>query len=1322
MSFTDAHALSTAGPHHRVRSLSVTLGLVALLVGSLAYASDLVIDFDVDPPSTIHAGNSDTFTLEVFEDDGSTANTVLRYFIPAGVQITNLASNAGDPLDCQTGTAGDPQDPLTCLFGTVDDADDPIEIDITFQVDPAVAEGTTLDHDAIVCGEAGGTFSCSGDFFPSDNELHFQTTVTTSADLALAKTVSATDVFAGEPLTYSITVSNPSGPSVARDVLIQDDLPEGAVFTSATIVGPADPGASCAFLAAIAPAGRVSCALGDLYPGTSTLIVIEVETDPGLNPTPVTLTNSATVSSNTADPVAGNDSDSADTDIEDRAVLELRKSSSPLQPVLGETFVWTYEIRNLGPSDARNVEFTDTLPQGLTGLGDSVYFRYIDDQASGFCSLISTEPDTFECRPAGNAFSSPSPYILPAGESVEFDVLVESDPLLLPGRYTNLASLTVGNATFSTIMFGDDVEMVGHADLELTTVLPQAEVAAGSTFEVTVSIDNRGPSAAEQVRLVSEQLADGDVDVVSIASDRLLTDLGGLDSCLVDIDRLTCELADPLEPWLNARAAGSTQTGRWQLTLTLLSRAEQDITVHQCAESITHDPVAANTCDEATTSAGASADLDLTADCQGETQVMGEPGQIVDPSNLGAFPEAPNYSASATHVTAGRRLRCTLNVTNDGADPSGEADLTIQLPAGTSHLAGTLGTTGQGACQLGSPGDPSQPFTCTVGGLPAAGSFDVTFDLLVSPDQAAGSVLVQDAVVETTSDLDPTNNQTSTQMIVETWADTEITLLSIGDAITDWDSALRRPVLETLPGQVSPGLGMRYLVTVQNNGPSASQNTQILGLMPGQQDTGLDHDPLQMTDLGDSCQDGSFLQEFGVFGPGGGQFGQVLWCNLGTLPSGARRTVEWFAASDPAVPDGFDLTAGTFVWWGAASPPAAPGGFLGFPFPQIPPELPTTNDPDLDNNFGDTDTTTSVVADLSIETTVASRALIQSGETFGLTVTITNEGPSAARDVALDVEYPLDEGTPALSYVDSEQLVPPPSEVVPTCIEGAGTLNCTFSPGDLSPGEQLVLDIGLMVREDIFGDPVLDIVSETSTSETDHHVGNDEDTVALSINGLAGDFFTELFPEGTQDLDGIALRLTPDAGPSSYSACVEPTIGPIAPDGSATFLVLGDDDFKPVSLGGGKEVRFYGAKHSTVWVGSNGFLTFGAGDLEYRPTLENHFDLERLAPLFTDLDPSIGGDVWWMQMDDRLVVSFDAVPHVDPLFGTQTFQVWMFFDGRIFVLYDALTGADALSGLSQGGGVPEPFLASDLSTDYAVCPEIFSDDFESGDLSMWLLP
>lgn len=47
-----------------------------------------------------------------------------------------------------------------------------------------------------------------------------------------------------------------------------------------------------------------------------------------------------------------------------------------------------------------------------------------------------------------------------------------------------------------------------------------------------------------------------------------------------------------------------------------------------------------------------------------------------------------------------------------------------------------------------------------------------------------------------------------------------------------------------------------------------------------------------------------------------------------------------------------------------------------------------------------------------------------------------------------------------------------------------------------------------------------------------------------------------------------------------------------------------------------------------------------------------------------------------MQTDDRLVVSFEAVSHVDPLFGNQTFQVWMFFDGRIFLLSDALTGVD----------------------------------------------
>ena len=273
----------------------------------------------------------------------------------------------------------------------------------------------------------------------------------------------------------------------------------------------------------------------------------------------------------------------------------------------------------------------------------------------------------------------------------------------------------------------------------------------------------------------------------------------------------------------------------------------------------------------------------------------------------------------------------------------------------------------------------------------------------MGPNTAPGTVL-NNSVSVTSDEVDPNsgNNAASAQATVSTWADMQITKLSVGENITGYDVGIDREILEDLPGQVTAGRELRYEITVQNMGPSDAQNVQILDLLPDQTGTGLLHDPVTLLRVVGA--DHTVLDEFqeiGVFGPGGGGFGQVLWAHLGQIPVGARRTIQIYVQTDVSIPDATTLTNGAFVWWGASSPPAAPGAFLGFPFPQIPPELPTTDDPFRDDNFASTDTNVTAVTDLEIVKTMTSDG-VQPDGTIEFDVTITNHGPSDAQDVFFD--------------------------------------------------------------------------------------------------------------------------------------------------------------------------------------------------------------------------------------------------------------------------------------------------------------------------------
>src|SRR5262249_20357720 len=154
--------------------------------------------------------------------------------------------------------------------------------------------------------------------------------------LAITKSDSPDPVLAGQPLTYTLTVMN-NGPSPASAVKITDAVPAGTAFVSAS----ASQG-SCS-----QASGTVTCDVGTVANGASATATVTVRpTQAG----PVS--NTASVSSTTFDPVAGNNSDSEDTTVDPAADLSLTKSDSVDPATTGSSLVYTITVANAGPSTA----------------------------------------------------------------------------------------------------------------------------------------------------------------------------------------------------------------------------------------------------------------------------------------------------------------------------------------------------------------------------------------------------------------------------------------------------------------------------------------------------------------------------------------------------------------------------------------------------------------------------------------------------------------------------------------------------------------------------------------------------------------------------------------------------------------------------------------------------------------------------------------------------------------------------------------------------------------------------------------------------------
>lgn len=571
--------------------------------------------------------------------------------------------------------------------------------------------------------------------------------------------------------------------------------------------------------------------------------------------------------------------------------------------------------------------------------------------------------------------------------------------------------------TSRTAMAHTDIramEVVTGADLRIIKFsAPHDTVLAGEQFTYTIIVDNLGPITATNI-VVTDTLVSSGFVRANGCSLAVRTNDGTIDEfdCNFALSTGVFNLATMGANFLNPRS--TTDMGRMIITINATADQENDLTNTATVTSDTYDPDTSNNLATDTISVQAVADLEISKTALGEVQVSQEAGDVFDITEPGDFPFTPSYTTSTDLATAGRRIAYSVRVTNTGPSNAMNVLLVDNLPDGVTIVPNSLAFSG-GACNTG-----GQQITCGLGTLAVGASETLQFHVYVDPGLEPGSLLANDALVlADTYDTDNSNDYASTLATVNTWADMEITQNAIGQVVTGYDNDLREHKIGALPGGVTPGMIMRYEITVQNTGPSDAQGVQVLNLLPGQQDTGFSNDATTfLYASGAACEPMDNQQELGIFGPGvdQGKFGQVMWCDLGTVPVGARTTFNIYVQTDPSIPNGTTLTNGAYVWWGPSSPPADPGAFLGFPFPQIPAELPTTDDPDTENNFAAAETDTSAVADVWI-TKVDAPAdndldmeyepdLAVAGDEHRYLITIGNHGPSDAQDI--DVQDFLD--------------------------------------------------------------------------------------------------------------------------------------------------------------------------------------------------------------------------------------------------------------------------------------------------------------------------
>ncbi|MGX5731593.1 SdrD B-like domain-containing protein [Pseudoxanthomonas beigongshangi] len=317
---------------------------------TLDQSGDLRLEKSASAASVI-GGDEVIYTLTVTNDGpGTSAGFSVQDTLPAGVSLV-AGSFDGPGWSFNPGTMT-----ATHAGSLVAGA----SRSFTFRAKVNVGGGNIINSAVVNAGSL-------PDPNPANNTDDVTTVVTPGADMAISKSANPAPATAGDPITFTVNVSN-LGPSAATNPSWTDVLPAGFIITG----GNQPAGWTCATTAGDTTRG---CSYnGDMAPGASTSFTITAMVPSNGANSSGDVTNTATVTSQTPDPVSINNSGSIEFSVmPNGADLGLAKHKTPALvaiwpgtgPDADSLMTSTISVRNYGPRAATgNVQVVDRLAAG----------------------------------------------------------------------------------------------------------------------------------------------------------------------------------------------------------------------------------------------------------------------------------------------------------------------------------------------------------------------------------------------------------------------------------------------------------------------------------------------------------------------------------------------------------------------------------------------------------------------------------------------------------------------------------------------------------------------------------------------------------------------------------------------------------------------------------------------------------------------------------------------------------------------------------------------------------------------------------------------
>ncbi|HEV7767755.1 MAG TPA: IPTL-CTERM sorting domain-containing protein [Thermoanaerobaculia bacterium] len=607
-------------------------------------------DTDVVYTITIHnAGPDDAENVQVNDT------------LPGTMTFVSLAQSGSLTISCTTPSPGS-GGTITCEAATC-----PVDGDVILTITGHIPAGT----------QAGETYenvvSVTSNDDPNDeNDQSATLLIVSSSDVEVEKTGPATAT-AGSDLTYTIIVSN-NGPDAAVDVQLNDPLPAGTTFVS--LAQNSGPVASCS-TPFIGANGTVACTWAVLGSGASATFTLVVEAG---NITEAI--NTATVSASGSDGDPSNNSSTVETTITPEADVSVVKNG-PTSAEAGSNISYTITVTNDGPSDAEDVELTDTVPANTT-----------------FVSATQTSGPSFNCT---GTVSCTIATLAPNAVAT-FEYVVNVAPSVVDGTViTNTASVSTTTDDSNTANDSSSVNTTVETSADVSVVKTGPTAAnAGSDITYTITVTNSGPSDAASVTLTDTVPA----NTMFVSSTQTS---GPTFNC---VGTMTCTIA--------TLVSGATAT--FDYVVNVLPTAPDGTVITNTADvtTTTTDPVPGNNSSSVTTtvsavaevtvvkigpgsvSAGSNVNYEITVTNNGPADAFTVTLTDILPANTTFISltqsSGPTFSCTAPPVGSAGTVTCTIATLTSGAIAT--FDLVLNI---TNGATGTISNT----ATVTSPSDPT---------------------------------------------------------------------------------------------------------------------------------------------------------------------------------------------------------------------------------------------------------------------------------------------------------------------------------------------------------------------------------------------------------------------------------------------------------------------------------------------------------------------------------------------------------------------------------------------------------------------------------------